>query len=172
MYKEHIEKLAAELGCKLDQDIRFNDPLYGMMFVEEEPPRIEIPVVKDQITYLIALHELGHVYHGHTQARPPYQHKRFYFDNGVLKSEAEAWQWALDNCADEIEDDSRRFIWDKALGSYYHGGYVLLNGKADRLWNGNRHHVEFVYDKPDDYFTSIVKRIQGSLSGFEIEYKG
>jgi hypothetical protein len=165
--QSHIDNLARTLGCKLIQ----KPNLPGMMYIEFEPPYIEGPIIENQIHYLTMLHELGHCYWRHSQARPPYQHKRFYFDNGVLKSEAQAWEFALDHCGEEIEDASRRFMWDTCLGSYYKLGYIDAKGKPSRLWNGNRHYVEFIYDEPDEYFASIVKRIQGDLTDYEIQFE-
>lgn len=165
-YKNQVRNLAQSLNCELRVD-----PIYrgaAMMYVESG--YVEVPPIENQIDYLINLHELGHVAHGHTQGRPPHQDKRFYFDNGVLKSEAQAWEWALDKCIDEPQPESRVFMWDTCLGSYYHLGYVESGGKPSRLLNGNRHWVEFVYDKPDEYFTSVVKRIRGNLTNFKISY--
>lgn len=168
-YQTQVEQIAKELACKLDQKPEFRSA--GMMFVEEQPPRVEIPTITDQISYLICLHELGHVANEDTQGRPPYQSKKAYFDKGVLRAEAAAWEFTIENCLDDIEDSSRYFMWD-CLGSYYSLGYLASKGKPARLLNGNRHHVEFIYDEPDEYFTSIVKRIQGNLIDFKIEYKG
>lgn len=167
-YQKQILQLAGELSCKLVVDEKFRTT--AMMYVESG--YVEVPPVQSQIDYLINLHELGHVHHGHTQGRPPHQDKRFYFDNGVLRSEAQAWEWALDKCLDEISPESRLFMWDSCLGTYYLYGYLTKGNNPDRLLNGNRHHVEFVWDKPDEYFTSIVKRIQGNIEGFKISYKG
>lgn len=167
----HIDKLANELGCVVVQQ----PGMAGMMFVEEEPPRIEGPTIDSQENfgarypteescYLVMLHELGHVARGHTQGRPPFTNKTFYFDNGVLKSEAEAWEYALDNTIVEPGAVERRFMWNTCLGSYFRGAYI---DKAKRklrihqLWNGNRHHVKFAWDDADDYFYSIKKRIEG-----------
>lgn len=166
--QQRIEELADKLKCKLVVDKVFRT--LAMMYVEFG--YVEVPPIENQICYLINLHELGHVHHGHTQGRPPHSEQRFYFDNGVLRSEAQAWEWALDQCAEDVEDVSRRFMWDTCLGSYYLHGYIAAQGKPDRLRNGNRHHIKFTYDKPDEYFTSIVRRIQGTLDNFNIEYKG
>ena len=164
-YKSHIASISKELGCRVDM----RPDIPGMMYVESG--YIETPTIKNQIHYLTALHECGHYAWGHTQGRPPHQDKRFYFDNGVLRSEAQAWEFALDRCLDELQDNSRRFMWDTCLGSYYFDS-ILHGNSPHRLWNGNRHHVEFIYDKPDAYFTSIVKRIQGNTKDFKIKYNG
>lgn len=165
VYQTHIELLSKELKC----EIRQSENLPGMMYVEFS--YVEGPIIKNQIHYLTMLHELGHFACGHTQGRPPKSNERFYFDNGVLKSEAQAWEWALDRCKDEIENKSRRFMWDTCLGSYYMH-YRMLNGTKSTLTNGDRHHIPFVYDRPDEYFSSIVKRIQGDLKNYNIQYLG
>lgn len=169
-YKSHIQNLAKQLNCQIDIVAPYQK--YGMMYPEEEPPRIEVPEIRDQVDYLITLHELGHVFHNHTCGRPPFSNKKFYFDNGVLKSECQAWNWALDRSMLEPTEECRRFIWDVCLGSYYNNGYIESAGKPSRLWNGNRHWVEFVYDTPDSYFDETVKRIQQNLTNFSVEYRG
>jgi hypothetical protein len=165
-YQAHVAKLAEELGCRLEVADSFRTA--GMMYVESG--YVEVPPTISQIDYLINLHELGHVFHGHTQGRPPHSDKKFYFENGVLKSEAQAWEFALDKCIDEIQEKSRLFMWDACLGSYYQDA-VDQGGRPQRLYNGNRHHVEFIYDEPDEYFTSIVKRIFGGSVNFTRQYK-
>src|SRR5688572_12893551 len=93
----HVLSLAEELDCRID--LGHNTP--GMMYVEfgyVEGPTIEdgvggrsyAPYPNAQSRYLTNLHELGHFALGHTQGRPPKERERFYFDNGVLRSEAEA----------------------------------------------------------------------------------
>jgi hypothetical protein len=143
----------------------------GMMYVEFG--YVEGPIIRNQIHYLTMLHELGHVYHGHTQGRPPHQGKCWYFQNGVLHSEAEAWMWALDEIKgkEEIEELSRTFMWDYCLGSYYQA-YLNVGGKpGQRLGNGNRHHVEFSYDEPDFFFREAVIRIQGNRDDWRVQYR-
>jgi len=165
-YQSHITKLAEQLKCKLVVDKKFRTS--AMMYVEFQ--YVEVPPIENQIDYLINLHELGHVYYGHTQGRPPKQDQKFYFDNGVLRSEAQAWEWALDQHIGDIENASRYFMWDNCLGTYYQWGYKYYQDAPSRLLNGNRHWVLFCYDKPDEYFTSIVNKIQNNLTGFQIPY--
>jgi len=161
--QDHVEQLADDLGCQLVQEAG----LSGMMYVEHG--YVEGPLVCCQRDYLAVLHELGHFELGHTQGRPPYEGKRWYFDNGVLRSEAEAWEWALDQMKGDLEDGSRRFMWDECLGSYYLG-YLTAAGKPSRLGNGGRSYVQFVYDTPGRYFRRVVRRIQGELRGFSIPW--
>lgn len=161
--QDHIDRIARTLGC----EVRQHRGSLGMMWVEFG--RISGPIIEAQKNYLALLHELGHFKLGHTQGRPPQEDKRFYFDNGVLRSEAQAWEWALDHCIEPIEPVSRQFMWDFCLGGYYQES-LNLAGQPTRLRNGDRHHVEFVYDKTDDYFASIVQRIQGGLSIFKVPF--
>lgn len=165
-YQAHVEQLAKKLGCKIVQEP--NMP--GMMYVEFG--YVEGPIIKTQADYLTMLHELGHFHWGHTQGRPPKDNERFYFDNGVLHSEAQAWEYALNQAWDEPNDASRKFMWDTCLGSYYWWCYIRTKGAPTRLTNGNRHWVEFICDHPDTYFESIMRRIQGELTNWNIKYEG
>ncbi len=164
----HVRFLAQRLGCQVRQIASKGS---GMMYVEFG--YVEAPVIRDQEDYMVNLHELGHFAHGHTQGRPPKEDEKFYFENGVLRSEAQAWEWALDNAVGmRLTPATRRFMWDRCLSSYYRG-YLMAGGKPGRrMWNGNRHHVRFTYDKPDDYFGSVVRRIQNGMAGFRVEYRG
>lgn len=163
--QEHVQALADDLHC----DLRQAEGLAGMMFVERG--FIEGPVIHNQIDYFIILHELGHYAHGHTQGRPPFREKRFYFENGVLRSEAQAWEWALDHVAfGPIEDATRIFMWE-CLSSYY-DGYLKMGNTPSRLWNGERFYVRFVYDAPGEYFGRVVRRIRGKTRGFKTPYPG
>lgn len=140
-----------------------------MMYVEWG--RVEGPMITNQRDYLAILHELGHFACGHTQGRPPHWTETFYFDNGVLRSEAQAWHWAMNRCKEPLEYDSRRFMWDFCLGSYYRG-YLHLGKQPNRMGNGDRHYVVFIYDDPDIYFAWIVRRMQGGERGFDVPFYG
>lgn len=155
--RTHLEELAKELGCK----VHFSTNPVGMMYVEFG--YIETPFPDDQFKYMVGLHELGHIAWGHTQGRPPHTDKTFYFDNGVLKSEAQAWEWALDHTKEALDYTTRLEMWDSCLGAYYSYSQHY-NDIPTRLTNGNRHYVEFIFDKPDSYFWSIVERIRGTDS--------
>lgn len=161
--QRHIEHLADNYGCKIIQEP--NKP--GMMYVEFG--YVEGPIIENQRDYMVMLHELGHFALGHTQGRPPSIEKAHYFDNGVLRSEAEAWEWALDRQhdfqgEDALEPETRRFMWNTCLGSYWAGAYypngTRWNYREDnRLTNGDRHYVRFKYDDADKYFYSIKERM-------------
>lgn len=161
--QSHIDQLAAEHGIKVDQAPK----LPGMMYVEEKPPRIETPSLdhwfagapSTTICYMVALHEIGHCVLGHTQGRPPHTDDKYYFDHGVLRCEAEAWNFALDQCRVVLLPWERSFIANKYIGSYIRKAREL-DGKPSRLGNGNRHHVLFTFDNPDDpYIKGTVSRI-------------
>lgn len=159
--QNHLDELAHSLGCRLDQ-ITPNTP--GMMYVEfgyVEGPVLSGPNIQSK--YMVNLHELGHYAHGHTQGRPPMQNETWYFANGVLKSEAEAWEWALDNSLlNEYDKETRNYMWNTCMGSYYRGAIRDGIGVPGRqLWNGNRHHVKFAWDEPDDYFWATMERMSG-----------
>jgi hypothetical protein len=187
-----LNKLSATEGVRLYQEPN----MAGMMYVEfgyVEGPTIEhceeqsnghYPNAESR--YLVCLHEIGHFHWGHTQGRPwneEYENKapggrlrwenfwdlpQAYFDNGVLKSEAQAWNYALDNCGIPSEDilpETRAFMWDVCLGSYFnHARSVGFGNPGQMLYNGDRHHVKFAYGKPDGYFFQTKRRIiEGDL---------
>jgi hypothetical protein len=162
-YQSHIDQLGRNLGCQ----VRQYPGAPGMMYVELG--YVEGPVIRNQRDYLSLLHELGHFALGHTQGRPPYDTETYYFDNGVLRSEAEAWEWALNECEDTIEYKSRRFMWDYCLGGYYQSS-LELEGKPTRLTNGDRGHVIFTYDEVDAFFVAVVRQIQGGETGFLVPF--
>jgi len=158
--QNHLDELAHSLGCRLDQ-INPNTP--GMMYVEfgyVEGPVLSGPNIQSK--YMVNLHELGHFARGHTQGRPPMQNEKWYFDNGVLKSEAEAWEWALDmSIIEEYESETKRYMWETCMGSYYRGAKMAGFGvPGQRLGNGNRHWISFAWDEPDDFFWSVKERMQ------------
>lgn len=160
--KIRVENFAEQFGCEIHWG-PIGSP--GMMFVEFEPPMIECPEIDGQIAYMVCLHELGHVIHGHTQGRPPFEHKRFYFDNGVLHSEAQAWNWAMDVvCEDELDIATADYMWHQCLDSYRQGA-LTAGGRPTRLTNGDRGYVEFVYDDADDYFWGVKDRMYILVNG-------
>ena len=161
-YVGYLYGLAQELGCGL----RLVPNLDGMMYVEfgyVEGPHPETTTRHTpQISFAVCLHELGHFYHGHTQGRPPMGHLTHYFDNGVLRSEAEAWDFAFEHFdiyGEAIEDETKNDMWGRCLGSYY-GGARVAGKTPSRLYNGDRGYVSFIYDDPDDLFQAVQARMQ------------
>ncbi len=159
-YNIHISELAEEMGCGLVIKKRSS----GMMYVEFG--YLEVPEIFNQSDYMVNLHEFGHFALGHTQGRPPKQKEKFYFENGVLRSEAQAWEWAMNNAIDEITAETKRFMWNRCLGTYHWGAtHEKAGSTLHRLSNGNRHYVQFTWDKPDEYFWSIVGRMGAEING-------
>lgn len=180
MFQVHVESLCSEHGIALDQ--RFNLP--GMMFVEEQPSRIEIPTMEPcfhaptvNLCYMVALHEIGHCVHGHTQGRPPFGDQTYYFDHGVLRCEAEAWNWALDAALGGSMPDEGTvqltaydctYIAGRYIGSYIRAARLHPN-EPYRLGNGNRHHVEFRFDDPDQpYVQDTLDRIRDAWKTHDV----
>lgn len=159
-YREYLYDLAEQLGCEL----RLAPNMAGMMYVEfgyVEGPDPYTSWLRPQQSFAVGLHELGHFALGHTQGRPPKEHERFYFDNGVLRSEAQAWHYALDHFdyrEEVVEKETKTYMWERCLNSYYRGA-LLAGDSLSQLWNGNRHHVKFIYDKPDHIFHQARQRI-------------
>jgi hypothetical protein len=164
------EKLTAQIQGFCDAnhwEWRILQPhnIHGMMYVEFgyfESPAIH--GAKSPIfNYYIGMHELGHMVHGHTQGRPPKSDEVFYFTNGVLRSEAQAWEWAMDNALVEPDEFTRNQMWYTCMGSYYNGGF---NHGRPRLMNGNRDYCPegVVWDKADDYFWSVKERMLEGVS--------
>ena len=163
VYQNEIDRIARSLGCQVRQAPK----MPGMMYVELG--YIEGPTIQNQQDYMALLHELGHFALGHTQGRPPHGTETYYFDNGVLRSEAEAWEWAMNECCDPLQYKTRRFMWDFCLGGYYQSSLELA-GRPTRLGNGGRHHIEFVYDEVDAFFAAVVMQIQGECAGFLVPF--
>lgn len=96
----HVEELCAEHGIELagasqrGRAIRWRG---GRL-------EIAIPPIKGQVSYFIALHEIGHLV-GRGRSKPR------------LESEANAWVWALQNAAFEPTDATLRSI-SKRLNGY------------------------------------------------------
>lgn len=168
-FERVVRVIARDEGCGL----RMERGLAGMMYVEYgyvEGPTID-PVgtyPNEESCLMVILHELGHFVRGHTQARPPFQDQSHYFDNGVLRSEAEAWEYALDtarelNLVTEFSDETRSFMWDTCLGSYYRGAVRAGGRSGQRLLNGDRGYHAFTYDVPDNYFWGVAERLKSGV---------
>lgn len=163
--QQHINHLANELG---GVTIEHRGPFVGMMFVEETPPRIQYPDITCAREYYIGLHELGHVALGHTQGRPPNTEKKFYFENGVLRSEAQAWEWAFDHALVPMSEEEGQYCHQNYLGSYVRAAQDV--GPYNEAWhwgrpegpdrsNGDRHYVKFAYGPVDTYVKSVMDRL-------------
>ncbi len=90
----HIDRLCAQHGIE-----RQNGGRRGTAFragpAGRRKPHIRIPPIKSQVTYSVALHEIGHlVGPGRSGTR--------------LEKEAAAWRWALANSIVALSDATRR----------------------------------------------------------------
>jgi hypothetical protein len=158
IYQSHVNRIALKIGCRLVQ----LDNVIPMHYVEHG--YVQGPPIRNQIDYVTMLHELGHFFLGHTQGRPPHHDKKYYFVNGVLRSEAQAWEFALVHAAtiEPLLPQTRRAM-DEAIKSYYIA-WMNAKGNMTRITDkGDRHYVEFVYDEPDRYFCDVVKKIRGEM---------
>ena len=164
-YVEYLYDLARELDCGL----RLAPNLDGMMYVEfgyvEGPhPDTSHDRYTPQQAFAVGLHELGHFHHGHTQGRPPFLEETEYFNRGVLRSEAEAWDYALHHlqiCEEmgfPLQDNTRAFMWGRCLNSYFSSAQRLA-GRPTRLGNGDRGYVVFVFDEPGALFNEVRDRL-------------
>lgn len=160
-YTEYLYELALDLRCGL----RLAPNLDGMMFVEFGYVEGPHPDTSDRYTpqqaFAVGLHELGHFHHGHTQGRPPFTDDTEYFDRGVLRSEAEAWDYALghfEEREEELEGATSAFMWERCLGSYFRGSERAAD-RPDRLTNGDRGYVEFIWDQPGPLFYDTRARM-------------
>lgn len=95
----HIEELCADHGIELagssarGRAIRWRG---GRL-------EIAIPPIRGQVSYFIALHEIGHLV-GRGRSAPR------------LEAEANAWLWALQNCAVEPTEATQRSISNRLRG--------------------------------------------------------
>jgi hypothetical protein len=97
IYASHIKELADELSIEII-------PTKGGGRASRRRRWVKIPAVRGQVSYLIALHELGHIA---VTPEPPLR----------LAQEVAAWQWALDNAIDEPTIASWRSVL-RRLESY------------------------------------------------------
>ena len=79
-YAEHVLSLAQTLGVEV--------VVQGGGRANRRRRRVKIPAIRGQVSYLVALHELGHI------AVKPEPVLR-------LDQEVAAWEWALANTLDE-----------------------------------------------------------------------
>jgi hypothetical protein len=90
----HVDRLCVEHGITRENGGR-RGTAYRRGPAGRRAPHIRIPPVKSQVTYAVALHEIGHlVGPGRSGTR--------------LEKEAAAWRWALANSIVELSDATRR----------------------------------------------------------------
>ena len=130
----HIDRLCAEYGVERlaggRRGIAFRHGLAG-----RRTRCIRIPPVKSQVTYAVALHEIGHlVGPGRSGTR--------------LEKEAAAWRWALAKSAVELSD-AARWSAGRRLRSYV-------------LWAENRQHRKTPprIPPPESAFWSVLAQLE------------
>src|SRR5262245_55175083 len=96
-YRLHVERLAE----RYDIEIVVGDNISAR--ASRRKRRIKIKPIRGQVTYLVALHEMGHVVGPNPSLR--------------LSQEVEAWKWALDHSVVEPTPASYRSI-HRSLVSY------------------------------------------------------
>ena len=90
----HIDRLCAEHGVRRELGGR-RGTAFRRGPAGRRTPHIRIPPIKSQVTYAVALHEIGHlVGPGRSGTR--------------LEKEAAAWRWALANSLVVLSDATRR----------------------------------------------------------------
>lgn len=92
------EEIAGDLTLIIDwtkSKSRHHGQLGGLLVLPND--------LSSQVHYLICLHEIGHLFHRHTRTTKT-------SGEIVLKQEAEAWDWALDNCDENVTLQSNDFI--------------------------------------------------------------
>jgi 8-oxo-dGTP diphosphatase len=76
--------------------------------------KIETPIIRYDIDYLVALHELGHIV---IEKTSPAWHEH-YDEWSEVEEEAQVWRWAIDNSIIPLSAEMiRQAKWD--LGTYY-----------------------------------------------------
>lgn len=106
----NLQREAHILGFCLEHDIdwqfgsRRGRASYGRK-TRGEQPIVRLPEIRGQMTYFVALHELGHI------LSPDNRYMR------TLESEVDAWQWALSNAEEDPTVATLRGI-RRRLASY------------------------------------------------------
>ena len=124
MYEQHLEQLAREIGVVIRYDAQpywaQYDPMFGEVKIQEIKNWGFVPTPDDiagtredleysaQTCYFIGLHELGHAALRHGS--------RAMYD--ILTTEAEAWQWAIENAAEPMDGTAAAFAL-AALEAYW-----------------------------------------------------
>ncbi len=105
MLTEQVRDLAGENGIEI-----LNGSGRGRAYrgapKRGRAPRIRIPEIRGQVSYFVALHELGHLAARGNRSLPQ------------LEAEAQAWRWALDHALVAPTDHTRARI-RTYLRSYY-----------------------------------------------------
>lgn len=104
-HDRNVEREAHVWALALDAGVEVEWSKDGRGYASPSERRIKTPPIRGQVSYLTALHELGHLL-GHRKS-------------GLvrLEEEALAWRWALANCEEDLTVASWRSI-ERCLRSY------------------------------------------------------
>lgn len=152
------------------------EDIYPQYFTEEM--LVVCPPPTTQFKFLVLLHELGHIKLGHIQEEgktysnilwiPPGA-KRIpgsYFTNGILRSETEAWQFALSNLHEFLEPGSKN--WIKIYLTTYLKEAERSKGQLWQIYRPTRERgvnwisPPFRFDSPDyaNKFLSLLDELE------------
>lgn len=163
-YFDRAYQIAEDLNCKvwLEEDI------YPQYFWDNDP-EVFAPPPTNQFRFLVLVHELGHIRLKHVQEIAsnstnlwiPQRIPGSYFTNGILRSEVQAWEFALSNLHELLEENSRYWI------RFYLQTYLTEAERSKgRLWQIYRPAKEkgkiwvsppFKFDSPDYALDFLVK---------------
>lgn len=133
--REHVLDLAAQYGIEVDERPGARGRAFHGKPRQGVRPRIVVPPIRGQVSYFVALHELGHLRHrGRSLMRR-------------LDKEGAAWQWALDHALVEPTPRTWRSIW-RSLSSY-------------GQWS--RGHATAYREEDSPVFIAVVDRVLAAL---------
>ena len=98
-HEEHITRLLAQHDI---DEYRVDSIEFAHATISDFGRAVHIPKVTDSVTYLVALHEIGHIM----------THRR---NAGKLVRESRAWEWAIDNIECEVSEEA----WKEAYLSLF-----------------------------------------------------
>jgi hypothetical protein len=135
-YQETIEQLVRDNNARVvyHHDWRLEDANAQARTLDRElhlaPWRDDFTETQRENWFWVALHELGHIVHQHTNedsvfemlmGLPPTMNS--------IEREAEAWQWGIEHAGRELTDVARASI-KHGLGSYLYGQPKITRGPA------------------------------------------
>lgn len=156
----HVQQLRKERKIKLLTKDNLH-PFYKAMTVHGSAFAIPwngavyFPTINNEMRYMIALHELGHVqmYRKRGKRMAP-----------CLADEAEAWQWALEYAA--IDQAEARQIASTFLRGYFHHQRMIFSDKRFKRQVPFEHHVFWkIINHTTTPHPSVVKML-GKINGF------
>lgn len=117
--RKHYKELAKECGVVQTHYVRRN-----LGSAESWRNKVQVPYIKSSLNYSTALHELGHMYHGHTRC--------FADLDSILKEEIEAWDFAHQHAIIKINKKYEKYCLETYL--YNRNPDVTLPHGNHRIW--------------------------------------